>query len=70
MEDIVSREGNDYSKYSKESKNVIASCVSVALSVKSVLDTPLLTDDDLLTNESKDTVSNIENFLNNMRITY
>lgn len=70
MEDIVSREGNDYSKCSKESKNVIASCVSVALSVKSVLDTPLLTDDDLLTNESKDTVSNIENFLNNMRITY
>ena len=47
---------------------MIASCASVAVSVKSVLDTPLLTDDGLLTEESEDTDTNIEGFLENMRI--
>ena len=53
-----------------ESKKAIASCASVAVSVKSVLDTPLLTDDGLLTEESEGTASSIEGFLNNMRISY
>ena len=70
MEDIFEKEGDDYSKYSPESKSVIASCVSVAVSIKSVLDTPLLTDDGLLTDESEGTATNIEGFLNNMRISY
>ena len=70
MEKIVEPEGDDYRNYSAESKKVIASCASVAISVKSVLDTPLLTDDGLLTDESEGTASNIEGFLNNMRISY
>ena len=70
MEEIVEKEGDDYRKYSIESKKTIASCASVAVSVKSVLDTPLLTDDGLLTEESQGTATNIENFLNNMRIAY
>lgn len=68
MEDIVANEGEDYRAYSTDSKKVIASCASVAVSVKSVLDTPLLTDDGLLTDESESTATNIEGFLNNMRI--
>lgn len=70
MEDIISSEGDDYKLYSAESKKVIASCASVAVSVKSVLDTPLLTDDGLLTDESEKTVSSIEGFLSNMKINY
>lgn len=68
MEDIFENEGDDYRKYAPESKKIIASCASVAMSVKSVLDTPLLTDDGLLTEESEGTASNIEGFLENMRI--
>ena len=68
MEDIISAEGDDYKLYSAESKKVIASCASVAVSVKSVLDTPLLTDDGLLTDESERTATSIEGFLNNMKI--
>ena len=68
MEDIFENEGDDYKKYVPESKKVIASCASVAVSVKSVLDTPLLTDDGLLTEESEGTAYNIEGFLENMRI--
>ena len=70
MEDIVANEGEDYRAYSADSKKAIASCASVAVSVKSVLDTPLLTDDGLLTEESEGTATNIEGFLNNMRISF
>lgn len=70
MEDIVASEGEDYRAFSADSKKVIASCASVAVSVKSVFDTPLLTDDGLLTEESEGTASSIEGFLDNMRIGY
>lgn len=70
MEDIVEKEGEDYRYYSPESKKAIASCASVAVSVKSVLDTPLLTDDGLLTEESEGTATNIEGFLDNLKINY
>lgn len=48
----------------KKGENIVLS----PMSVKSVLDTPLLTDDGLLTEESEGTASNIEGFLENMRI--
>lgn len=63
MEDIVQAEGCDYSAYCEESKQAIAACASVAVSMKSVLDTPLLTDDGLLTDESARTAADIEDFL-------
>ena len=68
MEDIFQTEGDDYRQYSAESRKVLASCASIAVSMKSVLDTPILTDDGLLTDESKTTATNIEGFLQNMRI--
>lgn len=70
MSDIVKTEGYDYSLYSTDSRKIIASCASVAVSIKSVLDTPLLTDDGLLTDESEGTATNIEEFLKNMKIPY
>ena len=65
MSDIINAEGADYRVYKEESKKVIASCVSVAVSIKSVLDTPLLTDDGLLTDASAGIASSIEGFLEN-----
>ena len=52
MEDVFKNEGDDYRLYTQDSKKVIASCASVAVTIKSVLDTPILTDDGLLTEES------------------
>ena len=52
MEDIFKAEGDDYAKYTVESKKTIASCVSAAVTMKTILDTPILTDDGLLTDES------------------
>ena len=66
MEDIVKTEGYDYSCYTVESKKTIASCVSIAVSIKSVLDTQLLTDDGLLTDESAGVVVNTEEFVNKL----
>lgn len=70
MENIFEEEGDDYRLYKAESRKVIASCASVAVSIKSVLDTPILTDDGLLTDDSEKTASNIEGFLKNMKINY
>ena len=71
MSDIAKAEGDDdYSCYSADSRKIIASCASVAVSIKSVLDTPLLTDDGLLTDASEGTATNIEVFLKNLKIPY
>ena len=66
MEDILKDEGDDYRQYGDESKKAIASCVSVAVAVKAVLDTPLLTEEGLLTSESEQTVRKTEDFANGL----
>ena len=52
LEDIFKDEGDNYKLYKKESKSVVASCASIAVTIKTILDTPLLTDDGKLTEES------------------
>ncbi len=68
MEDIFKAEGDDYSQYSADSKKVIASCASIAVSIKTVLDTPLLTDDGVLTDESSATVVSVEDRLKELHV--
>ena len=63
MEDIFKTEGDDYRAYSTDSKKVIASCASIAVTIKAVLDTALLTDDGLLTEESATAVTSAEDSL-------
>lgn len=53
MKKIVDLEGYDYSQYSLDSKKAIAAAASLAVSIKAVLDTPILNDDGNLTDESK-----------------
>lgn len=52
LEDVVEREGDDYQLYSSDARTIVASCASTAVTIKSILDTPLLTDDGLLSEES------------------
>lgn len=47
---------------------VIAPCASITVSIKTVLDTPILTNDGLLTDASKATATNIEAFFKNLKI--
>lgn len=53
MEEVVANEGTNYAAYKPESKRIIASVASTAVSIKAILDTPILTADGTLTNESK-----------------
>ena len=44
MKEIVNREGFDYSNYSIESRKIVARAASVAVTIKSVIDTPILSE--------------------------
>ena len=59
MEDILKNEGEDYHMYSPESKKVIASCASLAVTIKMLLDTPILTEEGYLTEESSEAVEKV-----------
>lgn len=61
MEEIIDKEGTDYSQYSKDSKKVIAGVASVAGTIKAILDTPILTENGDLTDESEKMVEDIIN---------
>lgn len=52
MNDTIQIYGTDYSTYPLENKKTIAAAASLAVSIKTVLDTPLLTKDGQLTSES------------------
>ena len=56
MAEIIQNEGVDYSQFAAESKKKIASAAAVAVSIKTILDTPLLTDDGSLTETSAQVV--------------
>ena len=52
LEDVLKNEGVDYAQYSPEAKRVVLQAATMAGSVKSLLDTPILTEDGGLTDES------------------
>ena len=57
MERIINNEGTDYSLYAEDSKKTIACAVSAAVTVKAVLDTPILAEDGSLTEKSENAVT-------------
>lgn len=66
LEEIVATEGRDYRLYSDESKKVVASCASIAVTIKTVLDTPVLKKDGSLTSESEEKALNVQSFLDQL----
>lgn len=53
MKDIIREEGTDYSAYTSESKKTIAAAASIAVSIKAVLDVPILSETGDLTEQSE-----------------
>lgn len=53
MEDIIKNEGEDYRFYSADSKKIIMAAASTASSIKAVLDTPILTTEGNLSEQSE-----------------
>jgi len=59
MENIIKDNGEDFSKYKEKDQETIAAAVSTAVAIKSVLDTPILTEDGKLTEISSDIAKTI-----------
>jgi len=53
METIIDEKGDDWSSFSAEDKKTIAASASIAKVIKTVLDTPILTEEGKLTDESE-----------------
>lgn len=53
MEDIVNKEGVDYSMFSEDSKKTVMEAAASACSIKAIIDTPILTQDGILTEASE-----------------
>lgn len=52
LEEVLAKEGVDYSQYSKEAKSTVLRSATIASSVKALLDTPILSEDGALSSES------------------
>lgn len=65
MEYIIKNEGKDYSVFSTGSKKIIACAASAAVTVKTVIDTPILSADGSLTDECEKVVTSLLEDMNN-----
>lgn len=65
MEDIVDN-SNDYSKYSKQEKEVVMITASIAQTIKNVCDAPIIDEDGLVTKKSKRVLKKADKFLNKL----
>ena len=63
FEYIIATEGVDYSKYCKESQNLVAMLLGTVQAVKALIDTPLLNDDGALTAESEKVINTVKGLL-------
>lgn len=61
---IIQTSGTDFSKYSKDEKAVVAETLSLAKAIKAVLNTPLLTEEGNLTDESQKIVDPVQKIIN------
>ncbi len=59
MAGIIRNEGIDYSQFAAESKKKIASAAATAVTIKSILDTPLLNEDGSLTESSEQVIDKL-----------
>lgn len=59
LEEVVDKEGTDYSTFTSKAKSTVAATVSIAATVKAVLDTAILTEEGDLTEESEAVASDV-----------
>lgn len=59
MRSVINAQGTDYNVFSADGKKTVATAASLAKAVKTILDTPILTDDGKLTPESLRTANEI-----------
>jgi hypothetical protein len=65
MENIIKEKGDDYKNFDKTEQHTIAAAASTAGAIKAVLDTPILTEDGNLTEQSEAVANDIQGFIKN-----
>lgn len=63
MKNIIETEGDDYRNYQPESKKIIAMTASTAVTIKAILDTPILNKDGAITEESDEISTRISQLI-------
>lgn len=58
LEEVINQYGVDYSSYSEEAKKVVASNIKLTQTIKAILDTPILTDNGSISEESTKLLEN------------
>lgn len=61
LEKVINDCGVDYSSYNEEAKKIVASNIKLAETTKSILDTPILTDNGSISEESNKLIENYSN---------
>lgn len=59
MNQVIQEEGLDYSQYSVDGKKAVSAAASIAVTIKALIDTPILTEDGSITVESKEMVNKL-----------
>jgi hypothetical protein len=60
MENIIANKGCDFNDFNDDEKKTIASAASIIKAIKTVIDTPILTEDGKLTDESDKIIKNMK----------
>jgi len=60
METIITQKGDDWNNFSNDDKHTVAAAAAIAKAIKTVLDTPILTEDGKLTEESAQVAEEIK----------
>ncbi|ASJ22269.1 hypothetical protein [Brachyspira hampsonii] len=58
LEEVINQQGTNYSSYSEEAKKVVASNIKLTQTIKAILDTPILTDNGSISEESTKLLEN------------
>ena len=63
LEQTISEYGTDYSAYTDAQKKIVASSMAMAGAIKSILDTPIMTEDGSLSEGAEDTLNKVNKLL-------
>ena len=63
MRSVINAQGTDYNTFSSDGKKTVAAAASLAKAVKTILDTPILTEDGNLTSESLEAANSVRGML-------
>ena len=63
LDNIIAASGNDFTAYTPEEKKTVGACLAFVKAIKAVLDTPILTNEGCLTEESESIIAPVQDVI-------